>query len=64
MLHDYSTEYTTKYSATCYDEDINSSGKPSLSFNKTIVCQVLWPNFYCGEFSIQGSHCWQGFFIL
>ena len=27
MLYDYNTEYTTKHSATCDDEDINSTGK-------------------------------------
>ena len=40
MLYDYNTDYTTKQSATCYDNDINSIGKTSLSFNKSIVCQV------------------------
>ena len=28
MLHDYNTLNTTKHSATCYDEDINITGKP------------------------------------
>ena len=33
MLYDYNTEYTTKPSATCYDENINGTGKTRLSFN-------------------------------
>ena len=27
MLYDYNAEYTTKHSDTCYDEDLNSTGK-------------------------------------
>ena len=34
MLYDYSTEYKTKYSATCYDEDINSTGKNLVKFQQ------------------------------
>ena len=40
MLYDFNTEHTTKHSATCYDEDINSTGKTWLSFKKSIVRQV------------------------
>ena len=28
MCYDYNTEYTTKHSVTCYDVDINNTGKP------------------------------------
>ena len=55
MLYDYNTEHITKHSAMCYDEDINSTGKPLLSSNLSIVYQVSWPNSYGGGFSIQGS---------
>ena len=37
MLYEYSTEYTTKHCATCYDEDINCIGETWLSLNLSIV---------------------------
>ena len=39
MLYDLNTEYMTKNFATCYDEDIDITGKTGLSFNKS----TLWP---------------------
>ena len=33
MLYDNNTEYTTKHSDTCYDEDINSTAKTWFIFN-------------------------------
>ena len=40
MQYEYNTEYTTKHSVTCSDEDINNTVKTWLSFNKSTVCQV------------------------
>ena len=40
MLYEYNAEYTTKHSATYYDEDLNITGKTWLSFNTSTVCQV------------------------
>ena len=40
MLYEYNTEYTTKHSAACLDEDLNCRGKSWLSFNMSRVCQV------------------------
>ena len=55
ILYDYNTEYKTNRSATCYDADINSTGKTWLSLNLSIVSQVSWPNGYGGGFTTQGS---------
>ena len=32
MLYEYNTEYMTKHFATCYDGDINSTGKNLVKF--------------------------------
>ena len=40
MIYEYNTEYTKKQSATCYHEDLNSTGKIKLSFNTSLVCQI------------------------
>ena len=40
MLYGYNTECTTKHSATCSDEDLNSSGETCFSFNTSTVCPV------------------------
>ena len=55
MLYEYIIEYTKKHPATCFDEDINSTGKTWLSFNLSMVCQVEWPSGYGGGFTIQRS---------
>ena len=38
VSYEYNAAYTTKYSATCYDENLNSSGE--ICFNTSTVCQV------------------------
>ena len=40
MLYEYNAEYTTKHSAMCSDEDLNSREKTWLSFNTSTVCPV------------------------
>ena len=40
MLYVYIAEYTTKHSATCSDEDLNSTEKTWLSFNTSSVYQI------------------------
>ena len=40
MLYEYNTEYTTKHSATCSDEDLNIRAKTWLSCNTSTVCPV------------------------
>ena len=40
MLYEYNTEYTTKHSATCSDEDLYSRGKTWLTFDTSSVCPV------------------------
>ena len=37
MLYEYNAEYTRKHSATCYHEDLNSTGKRWLSLNTSIT---------------------------
>ena len=44
MLYEYNTEYTTKHSATCYDEDLNSLGKTRLSFTSQQCVRSEWPS--------------------
>ena len=38
MLYEYNTQYMTKHSTTCCDEDLNDTGKTWLCFNKLRVC--------------------------
>ena len=64
----YNTLYTTKHDATCYDADINSTGKTWLTFNLSIVYQVSWLTVRVVASYSKGcdfeSRCVQGFFIL
>ena len=32
MLYEYNTQYMTKHSATCYDEDLNDTEKNLVKF--------------------------------
>ena len=44
MLYEYNTEYTTKHSATCYDEDLNSTGKAILTSRQCVRLRRLLHN--------------------
>ena len=41
MLYNYKTEYTTKHSATSYDQDTNSTDKTLLQFKHVDIVSGL-----------------------